>query len=164
MVVFESVYSMSGTTADIGATCDVAQRYGAATFIDEVGHRRTHAPESHCMHHRAAGHQTAPLLALLGGAARWRRLGWACVCGHSRSRRGLCEQVHAVGLYGERGGGVAQRDGIEARLDVISGTLGKAYGILGGYIAGSRAMMDAVRSSSPPPAPPLFFLSAPLVS
>ena len=92
VVVFESVYSMSGTVSDIGATCELAAKYNATTFIDEV---------------------------------------------------------HAVGLYGERGGGVGQMRGLENQLDVVSGTLGKAFGVFGGYLAGSAAMMDAIRSTAP---------------
>ena len=92
VVVFESVYSMSGTVSDIAGTCDLAAKFGATTFIDEV---------------------------------------------------------HAVGLYGDQGGGIGQQRGLESQLDVVSGTLGKAFGVFGGYLAGSAAMMDAIRSTAP---------------
>jgi 5-aminolevulinate synthase len=92
IIAFESLYSMDGDIAPIGRICDLADKYNALTYLDEV---------------------------------------------------------HAVGLYGPRGAGIAERDGVMDRVDVIEGTLAKGFGVVGGYIAADAVICDAIRSAAP---------------
>ncbi|MEO0917042.1 MAG: 5-aminolevulinate synthase, partial [Pseudomonadota bacterium] len=92
LIAFESIYSMDGDFGPIEKICDLAEEFGALTYLDEV---------------------------------------------------------HAVGMYGPRGGGVSERDSLAHRVDIINGTLAKAYGVMGGYIAASDKMCDAIRSYAP---------------
>jgi len=131
LIAFESVYSMDGDVAPIAEICDLADRYQALTYLDEV-----HAVGMDFVEVGQRLISVAPIAEICDLADRYQALTYL-------------DEVHAVGMYGACGGGISERDGLAARITLIEGTLGKAFGVMGGYVAADRTVIDCIRSYAP---------------